>query len=275
MPVIGFLNGVSPDGYTERLRAFRQGLKETGYVEGENATIEYRWAENQLDRLPELAAEMARRRVAVIAASGPASAFAAKEALPWLSLCCLRRDLARFAPAIPGSAQQIYVETIRLVLQAVHPPIGRRSQEGRCGFIEVHAKTASKIFPMRLDSRRQITKPVAHSRAADRHRVGRGPLSFPAPLRQGFALEPEQCRGAASPTRSSPLIGICPPTAAARSASAVASTRSSRSSPAARSSMGWSYCRSRPSEYSRSLSHGVPTPAFSAVSASWSFLPLR
>jgi putative ABC transport system substrate-binding protein len=61
MPVIGFLDPRSPDALTERLRGFRQGLKETGYVEGENATILYRWAENQLDRLPALAAELARR----------------------------------------------------------------------------------------------------------------------------------------------------------------------------------------------------------------------
>jgi len=81
MPVIGFLNGTLPDGYTERLRAFRQGLKETGYVEGENVAIEYRWAENQIDRLPEMAAELVRRKVAVIVATGGhAPALAAKEA---------------------------------------------------------------------------------------------------------------------------------------------------------------------------------------------------
>ena len=62
IPVIGFLAAVSPDSYSERLRGFRQGLKDTGYVEGENVAIEYRWAENQFDRLPALAADLARRQ---------------------------------------------------------------------------------------------------------------------------------------------------------------------------------------------------------------------
>src|SRR5467141_534323 len=66
MPIIGFLNPTSPDANAERLRAFRQGLKDTGYVERENVAIEYRWAENQVDRLPALAADLVRRKVAVI-----------------------------------------------------------------------------------------------------------------------------------------------------------------------------------------------------------------
>jgi putative tryptophan/tyrosine transport system substrate-binding protein len=81
MRVIGYLSGVSPDGDTERVRALRQGLKETGYVEGENVTIEYRWAENQIDRLPALAADLVRRQVAVIVATGGTlPALAAKAA---------------------------------------------------------------------------------------------------------------------------------------------------------------------------------------------------
>jgi len=78
IPVVGFLGLTLPDVFADRLRGFQRGLKETGYVEGENVAIEYRWAENQNDRLPGLAAELVRRRVAVIAASGPSASFAAK-----------------------------------------------------------------------------------------------------------------------------------------------------------------------------------------------------
>jgi putative ABC transport system substrate-binding protein len=81
MPAIGLLDARSPDGLTDRLRAFRQGLKETGYAEGENVAILYRWAENRPDRLPALAAELVQRRVAVIlTAGGVATHVAAKTA---------------------------------------------------------------------------------------------------------------------------------------------------------------------------------------------------
>ena len=79
MPVVGFLNSASPEAFPDRLRAFHRGLKDTGFVEGENVTIVYRWGENQIDRLPELAADLVRRRVAVIAVNTPA-ALAAKAA---------------------------------------------------------------------------------------------------------------------------------------------------------------------------------------------------
>jgi ABC-type uncharacterized transport system substrate-binding protein len=81
MPMIGFLNSASLATYSHLLGAFRQGLKDSGFVEGENVAIEYRWAENQVDRLPTLAGELVRRQVAAIAATGGIhSALAAKAA---------------------------------------------------------------------------------------------------------------------------------------------------------------------------------------------------
>jgi putative ABC transport system substrate-binding protein len=81
MPVIGLLDQRSPDELVDRLRRFRQGLRDSGFVEGQNVAIDYRWAENKMDRLPELAADLVRRQVAVIAAtSGFSPALAAKAA---------------------------------------------------------------------------------------------------------------------------------------------------------------------------------------------------
>ena len=81
VPVIGFLSSASPDLHASLLQAFREGLRETGYVEGRNVAIEYRWANGQNERLPALAAELVSREVSVIAAPGSTPAvLAAKEA---------------------------------------------------------------------------------------------------------------------------------------------------------------------------------------------------
>src|SRR2546430_1805418 len=80
VPVIGFLDSRSSDGMASRLAAFRQGLKEVGLIEGENVTVIYRWAEDRVDRLPEMAGELARQARVIVTSGGPPTAFAAKAA---------------------------------------------------------------------------------------------------------------------------------------------------------------------------------------------------
>src|SRR3954465_14631975 len=76
VPVVGFLNVASAAGYSNYVAAFRDGLRESGYVDGQSVTIEYRWAEGHYDRLPEMAADLVRRQVSVIAANTPANLIA-------------------------------------------------------------------------------------------------------------------------------------------------------------------------------------------------------
>jgi putative tryptophan/tyrosine transport system substrate-binding protein len=84
LPVVGFLNSASADGYASMAAAFKRGLKEAGYAEGQNVTVEYRWADNQYERLPGLAADLVNIRVNVIFANSPSipAALAATKTIP-------------------------------------------------------------------------------------------------------------------------------------------------------------------------------------------------
>jgi putative ABC transport system substrate-binding protein len=107
MPVIGFLYSVSPDTVADRLRGFHRGLKEIGYVEGDNVAIVVRWSDNQINRLPELAAELVRRRVMVIAAGNSLSALAAKAATTTIPIVfAVNEDPVTLglSPVLPGRA---------------------------------------------------------------------------------------------------------------------------------------------------------------------------
>jgi putative ABC transport system substrate-binding protein len=96
MPVIGFLNSASPGPFTSLMAAFREGLRESGYVEGQNLKIEYRWAEGQYDRLPALASDLVRRQVAMVVATGAEpSGFAAKAATTTIPIVTIVNDAVR------------------------------------------------------------------------------------------------------------------------------------------------------------------------------------
>jgi putative ABC transport system substrate-binding protein len=107
MPVVGFLHSGSPDGFPDLVRGFRQGLKDAGYIEGENVAIDYRWADNQMHRLPELAAELTRRKVAVITAPTHVAAAAAKAVTATFQSCSsapMIRSGSDSSPVSPGRA---------------------------------------------------------------------------------------------------------------------------------------------------------------------------
>jgi putative ABC transport system substrate-binding protein len=109
MPVIGFVDARSPDAMGDRLRAFRQGLKEVGFVEDENVKVVYRWAEGKYDQLPALAADLVRRPVNVIATGGgvapAAAAKAATTTIPIVLPFRKTRSASVSSPALPGPAE--------------------------------------------------------------------------------------------------------------------------------------------------------------------------
>jgi len=128
IPVIGFLNSASPGGYAPFVAAFRQGLKETGFVEGQNVAIEFRWAEGQYDRVPAMAAELVRRQVAVIVANTPGN-LAAKAATTTVPIVFtiandpvqvgLVASLARPGGNVTG-ATQLNVQVASKLLELAH-----------------------------------------------------------------------------------------------------------------------------------------------------------
>src|SRR5215467_14325373 len=105
-PVIGFLNSGSADAYPDRITAFHEGLRQLGYIEGENVLVDYRWALGEYDRLPAFAAELVERRVSVlIATGGKPAALAAKSAtstIPIVFAMAAIRSSSAWSPAIIG-----------------------------------------------------------------------------------------------------------------------------------------------------------------------------
>jgi hypothetical protein len=165
MPMIGYLDTRSPDAVAERLRAFRQGLKETGYVERENVGIEYRWAEGQYDRLPELAAELVRRPVTAIVAAYSRPAANARP-LRWR---CFRPRLAGSRRRIADRDAPIEIDRLDWRLCPIR---FRQPAQQLC------APAASD----RLAPTRNATRPAARQRPQPMQKLPAGKFHFEPPF---------------------------------------------------------------------------------------------
>ena len=132
MPVVGFLNSASPGAWKPYLEAFRQGLNEAGYVEGRTVAVEYHWAEGQYERLPSLAADLVRRKVAVIVSAGgtPASlaAKAATKTIPIAAATCSSHSCRRIVTISASLSTAASRCTTRVGMIATYSAISRASR---------------------------------------------------------------------------------------------------------------------------------------------------